>query len=535
MGVAAAGKRQKASIPLHARRMPSTDDDRDKLGEALYMKIRGYQPELAGKITGMMLDSLEDKEIDALLADESVLRTKIDQAKEVLEENSGPKDAKPNGKADDSKAKVLELMEELQEAEKWAEDMQKEWDEKEASFTKEKGDLKTRLAAAEERAKGASKSNNGADKLDVLTSKAAAAEKRAEESAKAQEKAKADAAQEAKKLQGRISELEGNLGKATKRADAAEQDAAKAQEKATSASNGSHDKISKLEQELEAAQKNGNSKEKAAPAPASADVDALKSKVQKAEILAEAYKAKVTEAELRASEAEAQLEEKKSSADRDQGKADRCRELQQELENAHRDIKSFKSQLKAGNGDKKDSKSVDKRLSEAQSEVAFLKKLAQDAGLAIPEMHPPESEPATTPAPKASKPSKPKPVQLPLPKQEEPQEEQEDEEDEEESETPAVEAPRGKDSSKIVPDAKNKATPTLTAAGKIKKKGAAANGSAIPIGVASSASAASATKKNSSFECTGTHVVAGCLAVVVMIQVGLFVYEGVSGEQTWAQ
>jgi len=175
------------------------------------------------------------------------------------------------------------------------------------------------------------------------------------------------------------------------------------------------------------------------------------------------------------------------------------------------------------------------RLSEAQSEIDFLKKLAQDAGLAIPVLHPPESEPVKTPAPKASKPSKPKPVQLPVPKQEEPQEEQEDEEDEEESETPVVEEKTShcKDSSKIVPDAKNKATPTPTAAGKIKKKGAAGNGSATPI--ASSASPASGTKKKSSFECTGTHVVAGCLAVVVMIQVGLFVYEGVSGEQTWAQ
>merc|ERR1711966_203733 len=51
----------------------------------------------------------------------------------------------------------------------------------------------------------------------------------------------------------------------------------------------------------------------------------------------------------------------------------------------------------------------------------------------------------------------------------------------------------------------------------------------------SPSSSSSKKKKNSSFQLSGTHAVAGCLALVVMIQLGLFVYEGWLGDQqTWA-
>merc|ERR1711904_189772 len=81
-------------------------------------------------------------------------------------------------------------------------------------------------------------------------------------------------------------------------------------------------------------------------------------------------------------------------------------------------------------------------------------------------------------------------------------------------------------SAKAVPDAKSKAH--QTAAGKSpKKKGSAAT----PVSPATPAK-----KRKSNFQLSGTHVVAGCLAVIVMIQLGLFVYEGWFVEQkTWAQ
>merc|ERR1712224_851391 len=91
-----------------------------------------------------------------------------------------------------------------------------------------------------------------------------------------------------------------------------------------------------------------------------------------------------------------------------------------------------------------------------------------------------------------------------------------------------------------LPDAKSKATPTAagrsskkeetpTSAGKSKKK---SSGGATPV---AASSPAASKKRKSSFQYSGTHVVAGCLAEVVMVQLGLFVYEGWFGEQTWAQ
>merc|ERR1712107_550349 len=54
------------------------------LGEKLFPQIAKYQPELAGKITGMMLE-MDNSELLILLESESQLKNKVDEALRVLE------------------------------------------------------------------------------------------------------------------------------------------------------------------------------------------------------------------------------------------------------------------------------------------------------------------------------------------------------------------------------------------------------------------------------------------------------------------
>ncbi|PYH93884.1 polyadenylate binding protein [Aspergillus ellipticus CBS 707.79] len=70
------------------------------LGEALYPKIQAQQPELAGKITGMLLE-MDNAELISLLEDEEALRAKVDEALSVYDEymkNKGG-EAEPAGEA----------------------------------------------------------------------------------------------------------------------------------------------------------------------------------------------------------------------------------------------------------------------------------------------------------------------------------------------------------------------------------------------------------------------------------------------------
>merc|ERR1711939_618950 len=55
------------------------------LGEALFPKIQTLQPELAGKITGMLLE-MENQELVNLIEDDAALRAKVDEALTVYDE-----------------------------------------------------------------------------------------------------------------------------------------------------------------------------------------------------------------------------------------------------------------------------------------------------------------------------------------------------------------------------------------------------------------------------------------------------------------
>ncbi|KAL8972001.1 MAG: hypothetical protein Q9183_000778 [Haloplaca sp. 2 TL-2023] len=87
-----------ASAPPHQQKQ--------LLGEALFPKIQGMQPELAGKITGMLLE-MENSELISLIEDEEQLRGKVSEAVAVFNdyiktqgnESSGEQEASTDGPA----------------------------------------------------------------------------------------------------------------------------------------------------------------------------------------------------------------------------------------------------------------------------------------------------------------------------------------------------------------------------------------------------------------------------------------------------
>merc|ERR550514_623046 len=76
-----------ADQPLTAAALAAAPPGMQKqmLGEKLFPLISRHQPELAGKITGMMLE-MDNSELLILLESDQQLRTKVDEALRVLEQ-----------------------------------------------------------------------------------------------------------------------------------------------------------------------------------------------------------------------------------------------------------------------------------------------------------------------------------------------------------------------------------------------------------------------------------------------------------------
>lgn len=81
----AGGAPAPAGLNLEALNAAEPGQQKQMLGEALYPKISQMQPELAGKITGMLLE-MENQELINLTNDTDALRAKVDEAMSVYDE-----------------------------------------------------------------------------------------------------------------------------------------------------------------------------------------------------------------------------------------------------------------------------------------------------------------------------------------------------------------------------------------------------------------------------------------------------------------
>ncbi|OSS50646.1 hypothetical protein B5807_04281 [Epicoccum nigrum] len=91
-------------IDLNVLNAAPVGQQKQMLGEALYPKIHEMQPELAGKITGMLLE-MDNSELINLTSDESALRAKVDEAMNVYDEYVKNKDGEGEKEAPKEEAK----------------------------------------------------------------------------------------------------------------------------------------------------------------------------------------------------------------------------------------------------------------------------------------------------------------------------------------------------------------------------------------------------------------------------------------------
>ncbi|OAK96335.1 polyadenylate binding protein [Phaeosphaeriaceae sp. SRC1lsM3a] len=95
-------------VDMNVLNAAAPGQQKQMLGEALYPKIHEMQPELAGKITGMLLE-MDNSELINLTSDESALRAKVEEAMSVYDEyvknkeGEGEKEA-PKEESKDEKA-----------------------------------------------------------------------------------------------------------------------------------------------------------------------------------------------------------------------------------------------------------------------------------------------------------------------------------------------------------------------------------------------------------------------------------------------
>ncbi|KAG8628517.1 hypothetical protein KVT40_004390 [Elsinoe batatas] len=102
-------------IDLNQLNSAPPQQQKQMLGEILYPKIHEQQPELAGKITGMLLE-MENQELITLTSDDNALRNKVDEALNVYNEYlksrsdgdsapaNGPDGGDANGQSSEQKA-----------------------------------------------------------------------------------------------------------------------------------------------------------------------------------------------------------------------------------------------------------------------------------------------------------------------------------------------------------------------------------------------------------------------------------------------
>ncbi|PGH19877.1 polyadenylate-binding protein, cytoplasmic and nuclear [Polytolypa hystricis UAMH7299] len=101
------------SLSMQALHAAPSAQQKQMLGEALYPKISAQQPELAGKITGMLLE-MDNAELLSLVEDDAALRAKVDEAMNVYDEYMKNKsDVAP---ASEAGAEALKLKEAAAEA-----------------------------------------------------------------------------------------------------------------------------------------------------------------------------------------------------------------------------------------------------------------------------------------------------------------------------------------------------------------------------------------------------------------------------------
>ncbi|CAN9194754.1 unnamed protein product [Alternaria alternata] len=87
-----------AGVDMGALSGAAPGQQKQMLGEALYPKIAEMQPELAGKITGMLLE-MDNSELINLTSDEAALRAKVEEAMSVYDEYVKNKEGEPEKEA----------------------------------------------------------------------------------------------------------------------------------------------------------------------------------------------------------------------------------------------------------------------------------------------------------------------------------------------------------------------------------------------------------------------------------------------------